>query len=638
MLSATISKNMTKWIGLRHKKRKIMKKFLKKIYSKLPILIFDLSAIPVAWYFSFFLITNLNPINIEISQKSAILNFFLLLPLQIFSFYHFKIYRGIWHFFSLNDVVRIIKSVAYPSFILVPMSYWYNLPHAIFPLFSMCLINLLCFGRFAIRQIYINKSTIKKTEQQKNILIIGAGFSGERLAREIKINPDYQLIGFLDDNPQKTGLDIHGFRVLGNSEKLPQIVKKHDVDMILIAIPSAKSAQMRQIVALCSQTKVPFRTLPSLSNLMSKKIDLNNLRSVSLEDLIGRDEVPVIDSQIEEEIANAKVIVTGGGGSIGSELCRQILKYQPKSLLILDNNEFNLYSIHHELSHLYPEQSIEISLVSITDEIAIETLFQDFQADLVFHAAAFKHVPLLESQPRLAILNNVIGTQIVATASVNANVKKFVLISSDKAVNPTNVMGTTKRIAEIYCQNLNNRVDTKFITVRFGNVLGSAGSVVPLFQKQLNEGGPITVTHPDIERFFMTIPEASQLILQAMSNGIGGEIFVLDMGKPVKITYLAEQMIRLAGKKPGEDIQIEFTGLRPGEKLFEELFYDSESLLNTEHAKLFKAKYSETHWSDFIIRLNHLKDACHNHQNHQIKSLLNSLVPEYKPESTINVF
>lgn len=615
----------------------LMRPFLRKIYSKLPILLFDLSSIPAAWYFSFFLITNLNPINAEILDLHAIQIFLILCPLQILSFYHFKIYRGIWHFFSFNDVIRIVKAVTYPSFIMVPLSYWYNLPHAIFPLFSMSLINLLCMGRFTIRQIYINQNIhTPNPSEQKNIIILGAGFSGERLAREIKINSNYKLLGFLDDNPNKSGLDIHGYRVWGNCDKLLLLAKKNHIDMILIAIPSAKSAEMRRLVSLCSQAQVPFRTLPSLSRLMSKNVDLNNLRSVSLEDLIGRDEIPVMDSQIEKQIHQKKVLVTGGGGSIGSELCRQILKYEPSALMIVDNNEFNLYSIHHELSHLYSHQDVLISLVSITDEVAIEALFQGFEPDLVFHAAAFKHVPLLESQPRIAVHNNVIGTQIVATASVNANVKKFVLISSDKAVNPTNVMGMTKRIAEIYCQNLNHRVDTQFMTVRFGNVLGSAGSVVPLFQKQLNEGGPITVTHPDIERFFMTIPEASQLILQAMSNGQGGEIFVLDMGNPVKITYLAEQMIRLAGKEPGVDIQIQFTGLRPGEKLYEELFYGSESLMQTEHAKLFKAQHLETNWENFIMKLNLLKDACQNHQHQIIRELLITLVPEYHQQPVIN--
>lgn len=605
--------------------------FLKKLHKKLPILFFDLISIPFAWYLSFILLNNLVPYANEIFQKNTFLVFAILCPIQILSFYVFKTYRGIWRFFSLNDVTRIIKAVIYPNFALIPISYWFELPHAIFPVFSLCLIATLTGGRFLYKTHFFKQtSDIVKPENKKNILIIGAGFSGERLCREIKQNSEYSLIGFLDDDPAKLGQDIHGYQVLGNSQDLIKISERHQIDLIIIAIPSAKSADMRRIVSLCETTKIPFRTLPSLASLVSNQVDFQNLRDVNLEDLLGRDVVPVLDTPIQNFIKDARIIVTGGGGSIGSELCRQILKFQPASLLIIDNCEFNLYAIHHELSAVYPHQDIQISLTSITDEILIEELFHQFKPDLVFHAAAFKHVPLLENQALLAVKNNVFGTQVVATASVNADVKKFVLISTDKAVHPTNVMGTTKRIAELYCQNLNQRVPTQFITVRFGNVLGSAGSVIPLFQKQLLAGGPITVTHPDMERFFMTIPEASQLILQAMSHGQGGEIFVLDMGKPVKITYLAEQMIRLMGKEPGVDIQIEYTGLRPGEKLYEELFYQNESLLATEHQKLFKAQHLKTNWNDFMKKLLLLKEACQFQKIHQINMLLKEIVPEYQ--------
>jgi len=605
--------------------------FFKKLYAKLPVIFFDFTSVLLAWYGAFVLLNNLVPYADPIFEKNALTVFSILLPLQILSFYTFKTYRGIWSFFSLNDVSRIIKAVAYPNFALIPISYWFELPHAIFPVFSLCLISMLCMGRFIYKTHFFNQHPSDiKLEEIKNILIIGAGFSGERLCREIKQNHNYHLIGFLDDDPAKQGLDIHGYQVLGKSSDLLILTQSYNIDLIIIAIPSAKSADMRKIVRLCEETKIQFRTLPSLATLVSKNVDINNLRNVSLEDLLGRDEVPVIDSQIEPQIKNARIIVTGGGGSIGSELCRQILKYQPASLLIIDNCEFNLYSIHHELSNYYPHLDIQISLTSITDEVLIEEIFQNFKPELVFHAAAFKHVPLLEHQAHLAVKNNVFGTQIVATASVNADVKKFVLISTDKAVNPTNVMGATKRIAELYCQNLNNKVNTQFITVRFGNVLGSAGSVVPLFQKQLQAGGPITVTHPEIERFFMTIPEASQLILQAMSNGNGGEIFVLDMGNPVKITYLAEQMIRLMGKEPNVDIDIQFTGLRPGEKLYEELFYNNECLMQTEHQKLFKANHLEVDWNKFVIHLQKLKNECEWSQHTNLINLIQSIIPEYE--------
>jgi len=595
------------------------------ILKKFPVIFFDIISIVLAWYAAFVLLNNLIPYAAPLLENNALQVFAILLPLQIVSFYLFKTYRGIWRFFSLNDVTRIMKAVCYPNFALIPISYWFGLPHAIFPVFSLCLIGLLCTSRAIYKHYYnLHITTSADETEQKNILIIGAGFSGEQLCREIKQHRNYHLIGFLDDNPKKIGLDIHGYQVLGTSHDLNKINLNQHIDLIIIAIPSARSIEMRRIVNLCEATKIQFRTLPSLSALVSKHVDINNLRNVSLEDLLGRDEVPVIDEDIAPHIKNARIIVTGGGGSIGSELCRQILKYQPSSLLIIDNCEFNLYSIHQELSALH--NNIEISLTSITDETLIAELFQKFKPDIVFHAAAFKHVPLLEKQGQLAIKNNIFGTQIIATASVNAMAKKFIFISTDKAVNPTNIMGATKRIAELYCQNLNNKVATQFITVRFGNVLGSAGSVVPLFQKQLQSGGPITVTHPEIERFFMTIPEASQLILQAMSNGHGGEIFVLDMGSPVKITYLAEQMIRLVNKEPNVDINIEFTGLRPGEKMYEELFYQNEFLIKTEHQKLFKANHSEIDWDEYLIMLNTLQQFYLQSDDEQIKTFLQQAV------------
>lgn len=607
-----------------------MRLFFKKLRKKLPIILGDLFCIPIAWMIAFILMHNLLPGIHALTQYHAMLMFAILFPLQILSYYLFKTYRGIWHFFSLNDVTRIIKAVIYPNFALIPLSYWLDLPHGIFPVFSLCLISALC----AIRLIYQNyfyhyRLTVLTNEKPKNVLIIGAGFSGERLSREFKHHVDYRLIGFIDDDPAKLGQDIHGYRVLGRTHKLIEIAESYDIQLIIIAIPSAKSVDMRRIVSLCEQTKVIFRTLPSLSQLVNKQVDIDNVRDVNLEDLLGRDEVPVFDSQIKPYIENARIIVTGGGGSIGSELCRQIIHFNPESLLIIDNSEYNLYAIHLELTQKYPLADIQISLTSVTDEILIEELFQNFKPEMVFHAAAFKHVPMLENQLHLAVKNNVWGTQVVATASVHANVEKFILISTDKAVNPTNIMGATKRIAELYCQNLNDKVSTQFITVRFGNVLGSAGSVVPLFQKQIESGGPITVTHPDIERFFMTIPEASQLILQAMSHGHGGEIFVLDMGNPVKITYLAEQMIRLVGKEPGVDIAIEFTGLRPGEKLYEELFYHRESLLKTQHQKLFKANHLEIDWDEFMDKLQSLRDICQFTQSDKIHALVQQIVPQY---------
>jgi FlaA1/EpsC-like NDP-sugar epimerase len=393
---------------------------------------------------------------------------------------------------------------------------------------------------------------------------------------------------------------------------------------------------MRRIVDVCEHTERPFQTLPTVQAIPFGQVDVKTLRKVNIEDLLGRDQVTLSWDKIISSIQGRCVLVTGGGGSIGSELCRQIMALHPQKLIVVDHSEFNLYQIQQDLEALFPKKQILAALVNVTDAVAIRHLFQSENPDIVFHAAAYKHVPMLEDQVRVAVCNNVLGTQVVAEAAVSVNVEKFILISSDKAVNPTNVMGTTKRIAEIYCQNLDARVTTQFITVRFGNVLGSMGSVVPLFQKQLECGGPLTVTHPQMERYFMTIAEACQLILQAMVNGTGGEIFVLDMGEPVKITYLAEQIIRLAGKTPFKDITIKYIGLRPGEKLFEELFHVCEQLVPTEHEKLFKAKFRSLDWEILSQALEHIHQACEQHQIKPILSLLKHLVPEFNDASLVS--
>ncbi|HVT61958.1 MAG TPA: nucleoside-diphosphate sugar epimerase/dehydratase, partial [Legionellaceae bacterium] len=421
-------------------------------------------------------------------------------------------------------------------------------------------------------------------------------------------------------------------RVLGPTQELPELVLKHQVELLFIAIPSANSADMRRIVSYCEASMRPFRTLPSLQALALGQVDVNALRKVHIDDLLGRDQVRLAWDKISSNIQERCVLVTGAGGSIGLELCRQIISLGPKKIILLDHSEFNLYQAEQDLRQAFPHARMVPVLANITDRIAIHAIFEQEKPHMVFHAAAYKHVPILEHQIRAAICNNIIGTQIVAEASVALGVEKFILISSDKAVNPTNIMGTTKRVAEIYCQNLNARADTQFITVRFGNVLGSMGSVLPLFQKQLAAGGPLTVTHPEMERFFMTIPEACQLILQAMSDGKGGEIFVLNMGEPIKIMYLAEQIIRLAGKIPGKDIPIKFIGLRPGEKLYEELFHVSESLVPTEHEKLFKAKYREMNWNELTHAMAQIHQACELNQSKQLLYLLKHLVPEFQNE------
>ncbi|KTD25713.1 nucleoside-diphosphate sugar epimerase [Legionella lansingensis] len=609
--------------------------FLQKFYKKLPVIAFDVFAIPCAWYLAYWLRYNLQPFPRNLTSFYSLSSLLILTTVQIGCYYYFKVYRGLWRFSSLKDVARIINSTIFATVLTVLALYFasllQHLPRSVLPLYNMILVILLCGARLTLRSFW-DWQEKGHFGEAKRVLIIGAGRAGEGLVRDLKRTQSYRPIGFVDDNLAKRGLEVHGVRVLGTTRDLVDLVANYDIQLIFIAIPSARSATMRRIVNHCESCKVPFRTLPSLSALAAGRVEVTALRDVNIEDLLGRDQVQLNWEKIAANIKDKNIIVTGGGGSIGSELCRQIMQLNPSKLLIIDNSEFNLYKIELELKKKFPNSPLELGLISVTDATAVDFLFHQFKPQIIFHAAAYKHVPMLEEQVRVAVQNNVIGTQVVAEASVAVGVEKFILISTDKAVNPTNVMGTTKRVAEIYCQNLNERVDTQFITVRFGNVLGSAGSVVPLFQKQLQAGGPLTVTHPDIERYFMTIPEACQLILQAMVNGQGGEIFVLDMGEPIKISYLAEQMIRLAGKEPGKDIAIEYTGLRPGEKLFEELFHSSEQLAQTEHEKLFKAKFRNLEWTELTQTIRLLNMACTMHNNAELYILLKSLVPEFNSQ------
>ncbi|MGL5743271.1 MAG: polysaccharide biosynthesis protein [Legionella sp.] len=606
--------------------------FLQRLYGKLPVLLCDFLAIPVAWYIAYWLRYNMQPFPKMLVSSHSYIALTLLTTIQVFCYCYYKTYRGLWRFFSLNDVIRILKSTLTTTILVIPVLYLasilHEIPRSVFPLYCIILTASLCGSRLLRRIYWDRRARGTHAAESKRVLIIGAGMAGEGLVRDLRRSNHYLPIGFIDDQLTKRGLEVHGVPVLGTTEEIVDRVNEYAIDLIFIALPSASSSLMRRIVTFCEKSKVPFSTLPSLNALASGMVEVNALRPVNIEDLLGRDQVHLQWDRVTACITGKRVLVTGGGGSIGSELCRQILALKPKSLTVVENCEFNLYQIELELQHSFPDIQLIVKLVSVTDEVAINHIFTDYLPEIVFHAAAYKHVPLLQEQIRVAVLNNVLGTQVVAKASIEVDVEKFILISTDKAVNPTNIMGTTKRVAEIYCQNLNGRTNTQFITVRFGNVLGSAGSVVPLFQKQLQSGGPIKVTHPDMQRYFMTIPEACQLILQAMVNGQGGEIFVLDMGEPVKISYLAEQMIRLAGKEPGKDIQIEYTGLRPGEKLFEELFHESEQLAPTEHEKLFKAKFRQLNWDELTQTMRLLNSACKENQDDELFVLLKSLVPE----------
>lgn len=611
--------------------------FFNKFFSKLPVILSDVMAIPLAWTMAYWLRYNMHPSPQALFSSHSLLALALLTLMQVTCYYYFKIYRGLWRFSSLNDVIRIVKaSISATVLVILPLylsSSLAYIPRAVFPLYAIILTLLLCGGRLAFRLYWDQRFKTKEQKNRLRVLIIGAGQAGEGLVRDLKRSVAYEPIGFVDDNRSKTGLEVHGVRVLGTTNQIVELVQRHQVNLLFIAIPSAGSSTMRHLVTYCEKSKVPFRTLPGISALITGRVEVNALRPVNIEDLLGRDQVYLQWDKIEATLSGKRVLITGGGGSIGSELCRQILALNPASLSIIDHSEYNLYKMEQESKENFGHIPVEFGLINVTDEVAVAHFFSRVQPEIVFHAAAYKHVPLLQNQIRVAVLNNILGTQTLAKASINSGVEKFILISTDKAVNPTNIMGTTKRVAEIYCQNLNNKVETQFITVRFGNVLGSTGSVVPLFQKQLQAGGPLTVTHPDMQRYFMTIPEACQLILQAMVNGQGGEVFVLDMGEPIKISYLADQMIRLSGKEPGKDILIEYTGLRPGEKLYEELFYESEQLVPTDHEKLFKAQFCELDWYELRQTMRMLNLACLEYQENELLILLKSLVPEFQAQA-----
>lgn len=606
-----------------------MKIRLNCLKSRFTVFLHDLAVIPIAWFAAHWLRFNLGEIPYYIRHQAEIVLPTLIL-IQVIFYWIFGLYRGIWRYASLPDLIRICKAVFFGVLATIPVLFLGNelvkLPRSAFPLYGLLLIMMLGGSRFLYRW-----SRDRGVGQGKRILIIGAGQTGEGLARDLLRDDtkSYRVVGFVDDRPLKQGQEIHNIRVLGKTHEIVSLVKRLNIELIFIAIPSATSAEMRRIVSYCEESGVPFRTLPSLADLANGSVRIDALRKVSLEDLLGRDPVILDWLGIKEGIENKSILVSGGGGSIGSELCRQIAQLQPEKLIVIEQNEFNLYSLTQELNQKFPGLNFFGCLLDVTDRIAVRRLLQQHPVSTIFHAAAYKHVPMLEQQLRAAVRNNIIGTQVLAEEAVNFDVAKFVLISTDKAVHPTNVMGSSKRAAEIFCQNYNAHSQTKFITVRFGNVLGSAGSVVPLFRQQIEQGGPITVTHPDITRFFMTIPEATQLILQAMAMGRGGEIFVLDMGEPIKISYLAEQMILLAGLVPNEDIEIIYTGLRPGEKLFEELFYATETLMATTHEKIMQASYQQQNWLELLEILQEMNRACAIADENLLRRLLERLVPEY---------
>ncbi len=547
-------------------------------------------------------------------------------------FWGVGLYRGVWQFSSMPDLIRITQASVLGVVLIVLSFFLYDrmdgVPRAVVPLYLFLLLLFLCVPRFCYRFF---KEYVIREHSGKRALIIGAGTAGEMLARDLLRQADsgYLPVGFLDDDLRKRHSDVRGIRVLGPVDRLNKYIKKQNAEILLIAIPSANDAQMRTIVERCEQSGLPFLTLPSVKNLLSTQILGDKLRDVSIEDILGRAPVAMDWEAISASLKGQTILVTGGGGSIGSELCKQLARVQPGILVVLDQSEYNLYAIDSELHQLFPQLQRHAILGDVANPQTVASILTEYRPKIVFHAAAYKHVPLLEHQAREAVNNNLVGTMILAQASIEHAIERFVLISTDKAVQPSSIMGATKRAAEIYCQHLANTSPTRFMTVRFGNVLDSAGSVVPLFRKQIRLGGPVTVTHPEMSRYFMTIPEACQLIMKAATIGQGAEIFVLDMGEPIKISYLAEQMIRLSGKRPGVDIQISYIGLRPGEKLHETLHHPSEQIEPSGYDKLLKVRARSCKNGEWLEICRLLAEQCQTLTETELVSLLSRLIPDY---------
>jgi FlaA1/EpsC-like NDP-sugar epimerase len=544
------------------------------------------------------------------------------------------LYRGLWRFASLPDLWNISRAALIGTLLITLALFLESrgegVPRSVLALYPFVLVLLLGSPRMLYRFWKDSRYGGVSGSNARRVLILGAGRAGETLVRDLRRENRFRPVGFLDDSRRLRGAKLHGVPVLGSLDQLEEIAREAAAEMLLIAMPSSSNQQMQRVVELCEATGLPFRTVPRLRDVVEGRSSFNELKEVAIEDLLGRDPVSLDWTAIRTGLQSRRVLVTGGGGSIGAELCRQIARLGVESLTVLELSEYNLYRIEQELRSEFPDLLLYGILGDVGDAATCERVLSRCRPHAVFHAAAFKHVPLLEAQLREAMRNNVLATQTLALASIRHDVECFLLISSDKAVNPANVMGATKRLAEIVCQGLARESSTRFVTVRFGNVLDSAGSVVPLFREQIRRGGPVTVTHPEITRYFMTIPEACQLILQAMTLGNGGEVFALDMGEPVRIHYLAEQMIRLAGKQPDRDVAIVYSGLRPGEKLFEELFHAQENYQRTSHPKIWLAQSRPQSRAALDTALARARQAVQRFDEDALAELLQDWVPEYR--------
>lgn len=569
--------------------------------------------------------------------------------LRLVLFLFFGLYRGVWRYIGISDLITILKSVSLGSILVAAASFFtrridymkWGLPlhwlegYPISVIVAEWLGAIIFIGglRLGLRLLQSHRAATRYRHlEKKRVLIVGAGDAGEMVVRQLIAHPEYgyQPMGFVDDDRSKHGKKIHGLPILGGRDNITQIVQSKEIEEIVIAIPSAPGSVIKSLVEECRRARVRFKIIPGIQDIIEGEVNLNQIREVELEDLLRRPPVKLNLEEIAGYLSRRRVLVTGAGGSIGAELCRQIVKYNPARLVLLGKGENSLYEIEHELLNV-PGLDLVTLVADVNDPYRIQQVFARQKPQVIFHAAAHKHVPMMESNPTEAVKNNIFGTRVLAEAALKYEAERFVLISTDKAVNPTSIMGATKRMAEDVIASLVGRGRTKFMTVRFGNVLGSRGSVVPLFKKQIAAGGPVTVTHPEMQRYFMTIPEAVQLVIQAGAMGSGGEIFILDMGKPVKILDLARDLITLSGLEPEVDIPIEFIGLRPGEKLYEELLTAEEGVNATKHSQIFVARPRGFKNTELNRMLKELEAASRGGRDQEIIRILKTWIPSYRP-------
>lgn len=608
------------------------------LYRRTFLIIYDIFAVVASSILSLVLRAEFVIKDIELRHLDSIYSFMpVTILLMLFIFSVLKLYSSLWVFAGINELQNIVAACGVTAALngLGLLICHKSVPRSFYFLFTFLLIGFTFTSRFSYRYLRAIKQKNRSKEKQTNIMIIGAGEAANVIIKEIISSRYTHMIVrcIIDDDVNKQGRYIQGIKVFGGRNKIKEAVDTYSIDEIFIAMPSVSKSEISKIIDICKDTSCKLRTLPGMYQLVNGEVNVSQLKAVDVEDLLGRDPIYVDLESILGYVQDRCVLVTGGGGSIGSELCRQIAAHQPSRLIILDIYENNAYDIQQELLQKYPNLDLVVLIASVRNTNRMYAIFEKYKPDIVYHAAAHKHVPLMEDSPNEAVKNNVFGTWNTAQAAAYYGAKKFVLISTDKAVNPTNIMGASKRICEMIIQVFNKHYATEFVAVRFGNVLGSNGSVIPLFKKQIEAGGPVTVTHPDIIRYFMTIPEAVSLVLQAGAYAKGGEIFVLDMGKPVKILDLAQNLIRLSGYKVGEDIKIEFTGLRPGEKLYEELLMDEEGLQNTDNELIHIGKPIEFNEDAFFVQLHSLKDATESECSAEdVKKLIKELVPTYMPK------